>query len=570
MIRRTFILPLLAAVPCLTAAARPNILFILADDLGYADVNSFASHLTGDDPADMFYETPNIDRLTKDGTAFSQAYVCPLCSPTRASVLTGINAARLGFTTATPHVVRSYASTGTTPPAGYLPHDAMFWGDDIDTPQALLNGSTLLALPTGRKDDGGRDVTTFAEALDGYRRAFLGKWHLGGHGADGHQPSDQGFKELAWFDSGASPFFRWRGLWNRSANTNPAVMKGRHTWGNAGEPGGSDYLTDDLTDRADRFIRNHHEKSPDTPFLLYLCHFAVHEPLEAKPDDIRHFETKPAKGRNGHDNATYAAMIRSLDQSVGRLMATLDDLQIASNTLVVFLSDNGGVSWTTMKGKKPVTSNKPLKGGKAMMYEGGIRVPLVVRWPAKVRAGVWCDEPVHCTDLFPTFVEASGGNPEETIQRLGLDGQSIMPLLDKDGNASVFHREQPFFWHYPFNVAPLDPDDKLPLTPHSAIRKGDMKLIYDWHGGLRLYNIAKDPFETHDLADEKPDLAKSLFRELNDWIDAKVDVKYTPALNPDYDPAAEIRKLPFTDLRGKLLGPDRTIRAAAGDPRLAP
>lgn len=565
-------LPLLAS--CLlvcgvhAAAAGPNILFILADDLGYTDVNAFAARLTGERPERMFYETPNIDRLVSEGTAFSQAYACPLCSPTRASLLTGINAARLGFTTATPHTAQSYHARGVNPPVGYLPHDVIHWGDDLPAPQPLLNASSLLALPAGRADDAGRDALTIAEALSGYRSAFIGKWHLGGHGAAGHQPRDHGFEEVCYFDAGGSPFFQWAGLWNRKQKHHPSMPQDELLWGSSGEPTGKTYLTDDLTERACRFIRSHHERSSGRPFLLHLCHFAVHTPLQAKPEDVARFETKPAKGWNGHSNPVYAAMIRGLDESVGRLMATLEELGIARDTLVIFMSDNGGVSWVTRSPDAPITSNSPLKGGKAMLFEGGIRVPLVFRWPDRIAAGRWADTPVHCSDLFPTLIDASGGNAEALRKKTGFDGQSLMPLLEQ-GSAAAFPESRTMIWHYPFNAAPLHPDDGLPVTPQSAIRKGDMKLIFDWSGRLYLHDIAADPFERDNLAVKLPGFARRLFLELNDWLDANVEPKYMPALNPEYDSAARNRTRPFTDLRRHFLGPDRAIRTASSDPRLA-
>jgi len=564
----TCLLTVFVACPDASASTRPNIVFILADDLGYTDVNAFASRITGESKDKMFYETPNIDRLAAGGIAFSQGYAYQLCSPTRASLLTGRDAPKLGITTATPSAVRSYYNSGKTPPPGYLAQDAIHWGDDIRTPQALLNGSTLLALPSGRPEDGGRNALTFAEALPEYRSAFLGKWHVGGHGSVGYQPGDQGFEPLAYLDSGGSTFRNWRATWDRKKLLFPATPQKELEWGKAGEPTGEAYLTDDLTVRADRFIRSHHASHPEQPFLLYLCHFAVHAPIQAKQGDIDYFKSKPTRGWRGHKDPAYAGMIRALDQSVGRLMGTLDELGLNENTLVIFMSDNGGVSYFTEKNKETVTSNSPLKGGKATLFEGGIRVPLIFHWPAAIPAGKWCDVPVSASDLFPTIVQAGGVDPLALRGKDLIDGRSLMPLFKDPGNSSKGYNRDTFIWHYPFNVAPLDPDDGFALTPYSAIRKGDFKLIFNWSGRIYLHDISKDPFERHNLADEMPEVTQRLFRELNEWLDANVETKYMPALNPAYDPASEVRKTPFVDLRRQFLGPEKAIRPAKDDSRL--
>lgn len=538
---------------------RPNVVFILADDLGFADVNAFAARATGVPAARQYYETPHLDRLAAEGLSFSQARATQLCSPTRASLLTGRHAAKIGFTTATPHFARSWSDRGLDPPGDYLAEDAVYWGDALKIPQALLNGTTLLALPAGRPGDKGRDETTIAEALTGHRSAFIGKWHVGGHGAAGYQPQDQGFETISFYDEGASPYFDWRKRWNGTDGEGPAR-------GDSGKDCGEEYLTDELTAQTVDFIRTHARTRPDEPFLLYLAHFAPHTPLEAKPADIAHFESKEARGWNGHRDPVYAAMIKSLDDSVGAVVAALDEIGLTDNTLVIFLSDNGGVSWVTQAGGEPVTSNAPLKGGKAMLFEGGLRVPLIMRWPGVIPAGVWSDVPVEVCDLFPTMLEA-GGYDTAPFYEAGLDGRSLVPLFADPANADKKYPRDTFYWHYPFNVAPLHPDDGLPLTPHSAILQGSDKLIHDWSGRLYLYDLAQDPSEQHNLAEKNPEKARELFVRLHDWIDAHVAVRYTPASNPDYDAAAEIRAAPFADLRRNYLGDDRAIRRPGADPR---
>ncbi len=546
------------------APVRPNIVFILADDLGYVDMNAYAARLTGAKPAEMYYETPNLDRLTREGTAFVQAYACQLCSPTRAGLLTGKIAARIGVTTATPNTVRTFYNQGLTPPPGYLANDALYWGDPIKIQQALLNGSTLETLPAGQALDAGRDEITLAEALTGYRSAFLGKWHVGGHGAKGWQPSDQGFEALAYTDEGASPYFNWRGVWdNRVKRPHPQMPQPELLAGKAGPDTGETYLTDALTATAVNFIQDRAAEKDRPPFFLYLCHLAVHTPFQAKPADIAYFEQKATRGWNGHRHATYAAMLKALDDSVGRILDTLTRTGLAENTLVVFMSDNGGVTYTD----PAATSNAPLKGGKAMMFEGGIRVPLVFRQPGKIAAGQWCDVPVDYADIFPTLLQLTQHDPAPHYAR--IDGRSLAPLLADPANAQRGYARDTHYWHYPFNVGIVHPDDGLPPAPHSAMREGDWKLIFDWSGKLYLHNLRTDWREEHNLAESQPAKARELFTKLNQWLDANVATKYTPLLNPNYEPSKESRSRAFVDLRKQHLGENYAIRAAASDPRIA-
>lgn len=552
----------LAAASNAAAVHRPNIVFILADDLGYTDVNAFAAHITGAKPARMFYETPNLDRLAREGTAFGQAYSTQLCSPTRAGLLTGRNSAKLGVMTASPATVRTYYNQGLTPPPGYLANDAVYWGDQIKTPQALLNASTLDALPSGQPLDQGRDETTIAEALTGYHSAFIGKWHLGSHGARGWQPHNQGFEELAYFDEGSSPYFDWRQLWDSRKKPFPKMPQPELVRGKTDPASSKAYLTEALTDTAIDFLKQQAAAADAKPFFLYLCHFAVHAPFQAKPEDVACFQTKSTLGWNHQSNVVYAAMVKSLDDSVGRVLQTLAQTGLESNTLVVFMSDNGGVTYTT----PAATCNAPLKGGKAMLFEGGIRVPLVFRWPDHIPAAQWSDVPVTYEDIFPTLLDLVGMDPKPHYSR--IDGRSLKPLFSDVANRKRAYPRDTFFWHYPFNVVVINPEDGQPLTPHSAFRQGDYKLIFDWSGRLLLYNLKNDMGEEHNLAQANPAKTKALFRELNRWLDKNVAVKYTPALNPDYDPAKEVRSNPFLDQRKALLGEKEAIRAAQSDPRL--
>lgn len=552
-----------AAMPTPWAGARPNVVFILADDLGIVDIAAYAAHFTGASTQEIYYQTPHLDRLVTDGLAFSQAYACQLCSPTRAALLTGKNAARLGFTTATPGSVRSYYNQGQSPPVGYLSQDAIYWGDDIRIEQVFWNGSTLLALPAGQPGDQGRDEITLAEALTDHQSAFIGKWHVGGHGSQGWQPTAQGFQEISYFDAGGSPFFNWSRHWNNRTKPHPAMPQPELLMGRTGADYGHDYLTDELTEHAVRFIEARSQQ-PKDPFFLYLCHFAVHSPWQAKASDVADFNDRSTRGWNGQDHAVYAGMVRALDDSVGRIRETLHRTGQADNTVLVFMSDNGGVNWRP----DGPTTNAPFKGGKAMLFEGGIRVPLVVCWPGRITPGRWCAVPVHASDLFPTLLDLTGYDVTPYLRDARIDGRSLKPLLQDPGNASGTYSRKAFFWHYPFNVIPPHPDDGLALTPHSAIRKGDYKLIHDWSGRLWLHDLRTDPYERDNLAEKQPQRAQALFRELHDWLDANVELKYHPALNPDYDPSGAAQTHPFVDLRRKILGKDRAIRQAESDVRL--
>ena len=524
--------------------SKPNIIFILADDLGYTDVNCFARQITGTPSEKQFYETPNIDRLAKRGVSFSQAYACPLCSPTRSSLLTGKYASRLGFMTATAGTANTFYIWGIEPEEGFHEQDC-YWSDaTIKNPLALLNGYTLIALPSGQPQDKGRDEISMAEALKSYNSAFLGKWHLGGHGSEGYQPHDQGFEEIAYFDAGGSPYFNWRASWDRKEKHYPKMRQAQLVQGKAGEDLHFDFLTEDLTQRALNYIDQHATWPDGKPFFLYFCQFAIHGPWQAPDSTIRYFDKKPTKGWKGQTNATYAAMIRHLDLSVGKIITKLDEKGIAGNTVLVFMSDNGGITFGDGKMNPPLTTNSPLTGQKANVYEGGIRVPLIISYPGKIKGNKWCDQPVDCNDLFPTLVELAG-EPKPTHK---IDGQSLATLLTDVKNKKKSYTRDTYFWHYPLNVIYMNWEDNLPFTPHSAVRKGDFKLIFDWHGRLRLFNLRTDVSEKNNLARLMPEKTRELFGILMDYLENNVDKKYLPRPNPSYDPATEIRKDPFVDL----------------------
>jgi arylsulfatase A-like enzyme len=433
-------------------------------------------------------------------------------------------------------------------PVGQYPHDVIYHYDQIDIEQAWINASSNTALPAGTSFDGGKDVISLAEALPDYHSAFIGKWHLGGIGAAGYQPADQGFHPIAWYDAGGSPYFNWRGAWdNREKTMYPQAPQDEWMMGDAGSETGEDYLTDDLTRQALDYLEKR-AMVKDQPFFLYFCHFAVHGPWQAKAEDSTYFADKSTRGWNGHDKANYAGMIRGLDNSVGSILAKLEETGLDENTLVIFFSDNGGWDYRFSRGEMG-TVNAPLRGGKACLSEGGIRVPLIFYWKGKISGGQWCDIPVDCTDLYPTVIQAAGYDIQPYIEQEGIDGRSLLPLLSDLDNRKGAYDHDTRFWHYPFNVSVYSPFDGQFLTPRSAIMQENYKLIFDWHGRLKLFDLDKDMEENHNLAGEMPEKAEAMYRELMIWLEENVDKQYWPKLNPDYKPRREARKdAPFVDI----------------------
>lgn len=393
---------------------RPNIVFILADDFGIVDAKAYAKHFTGTDTSKMYYETPNIDKLVAEGISFSQAYANPLCSPNRVSILTGIYASKLGFMTAMP-LRPTYYNQNLTVPEGYYAHDVLEHKDDIKIEQAWINATSNSAVPTGMDIDQGKDVVSIAEALKDYHSAFIGKWHIGGFGAEGYQPKDQGFESLAYFDGGGSAYFNWRTAWdNKSKKNFPEMPQAEWEIGDSGTNTGEEYLTDDLTQQALTFL-DKRAKIKKEPFFLYFSHFAVHSPYQAIEEDVNYFKQKETKGWNNHKDPVYAAMIKSMDRSIGAILKKLKKTGLEENTLIIFMSDNGGIdSKITPAGDG--TDNAPFLGGKATLNEGGIRAPLVFRWKGKLKEGQWVDVPVDVTDIYPTILAAAGYDSEEIIK----------------------------------------------------------------------------------------------------------------------------------------------------------
>jgi len=407
-----------AAASVLPAADPPNIVFILADDLGINDLGCYGR---------TEHATPSIDRLAREGMRFTSAYCAqPICSPSRAAILTGKTPARLHLTT-------------------YLPGRA-------DAPsQLLLHPQIRMQLPL--------EETTLAERLKarGYATACVGKWHLGG---EGFLPTNQGFDVHV----------------PGHATTTPSSEEG----------GKGEY---ELTAAAEKFI----DENRGRPFFLYLAHNNPHVPLRARQELVE-------KNR-GAFNPTYAAMIETLDDSVGRILAKLDALGLGDRTIVVFTSDNGGLH--VLEGAHtPATHNAPFRAGKGYVYEGGLRVPLIVRWPGRVRAGAVADAPVVNTDWVPTLLAMAGLPAAE-----GLDGVSFAELL-LQGKAPA---ERPFFWHYPHYT-------NQGSRPAGAVRMGSWKLIEHYEDGrCELFDLARDVGEAEDLALKEPARVAELRGRLEAW-----------------------------------------------------
>lgn len=439
------------------AATPPNVILIVADDLGWKDLSCQRSG---------FYKTPHIDRLASEGVRFTRAYAaCSVCSPTRAALLTGRYPTRTGVTDwIRPRV---WAKARPAELAG-LP------GYTATPKERLACPMNPYELP--------HEELTLAELLPAaYATAHIGKWHLGD---EGFWPRDQGFEvNIAGCGYGAPPTYFDPYITPQYPGGIPNISPRR-----AGE-----YLTDREADEAASFIRAHR----DEPFFLYLAPYAVHTPIQAKPDLVRAYE---GRGHGGQKNATYAAMVHSLDEAVGKVMRTVRELGLDEHTLVVFTSDNGGLD---VEGDP--TDNAPLRSGKGYAYEGGLRVPLIVRWPGVVKPGATDATPVISMDVFHTVLGAAGvALPADRP----TDGRDLMPILSSDGRVDP----RPLFWHFPHYRVP-------DVGPYSVVRDGAWKLVrfYD-ERGTELYRIEDDVAEERDLASTHPDVVKELDAKLDRWL----------------------------------------------------
>jgi arylsulfatase A len=501
----------------------PNVIIFLVDDLGWKDIGCYGS---------SFYETPNVDRLAKEGVRFTNAYAaCHVCSPTRASILTGKYPARLNLT-------------------DWLPGRKEF------PFQKFSNAEINQHLPY--------EETTLAEALKakGYSTAIFGKWHLGedpsgpkAHGFDVHVPDG------------------WNKGWPLTYYA-PFRLSGYD-----GEPG--EYLTNRLTDDALKYI----ESNRNNPFFLYFAHFAVHDPIEGRKDLIEKYNKKlvaqasrndppyilegnpdsphatsieertsllddeayegysglpnqTVKVKQRQDNTNFAAMVEAMDESLGRVRAKLDELGLTENTILIFVSDNGGMAAANFG--KPTrnidpskldkafsTSNLPLRGAKGWLYEGGIRVPMIVKWAGLKKPGSTCDVPVISTDIYPSVLEMLG---LPLLPKQHVDGTSIVPLLKGKDKLD----ERALYWHFPhYSNHGLQ-------SPGGAVRYGNYKLIeYYENNTVQLFDLSKDLEEKHDISKEQPEKVRELTAMLHQWrkdVNAKM---MSP--NPDYDPATAVK-----------------------------
>ena len=428
------------------APNKPNIVYIMADDLGYTDPVCYGS---------KYYETPNIDNLASQGMRFLQGYSCgPNCQPTRAALMSGQYGPRTGIYT-----------------VGNI--DRFDWQS-----RPLKPVENVVDLPLKK--------ITLADSLksNGYKTALFGKWHLGQQGE--HHPSKRGFDEAI-------------------------VSMGKHydfvTMPKVGYPQGT-YLADFLTNKAVNFINQNKEK----PFFLCVHHFGVHSPYEAKKELIERFQKK--QGVGGHNNPTYAAMLFSVDESVGRILKTLDDLNLSKNTLVIFTSDNGGVGGYTREGIRQggdKTDNTPLRGGKGMLYEGGIRVPYIFRMPGTINPGTTSNTPICSVDLYPTLHEFSKSNLPKNYK---LDGESYFSQLQGDTSKSL--KRSDIFWHFPGYLGAGE--NTYRTKPVSVIRSGNYKLLeFLEDGKIEVYNLIEDVSEKNNLASQMPDLKKELYDKLTNW-----------------------------------------------------
>lgn len=462
---------------------KPNILFILMDDMGWRDLSCCGS---------MFYETPIIDQLADEGIQFTNAYAaCPVCSPTRASIMTGKYPATVGLT--------DYLVSNAR---GYL----------IDAPY-------LHHLPLEEK--------CLARALkdNGYDTWHVGKWHLG---TEEYYPEKHGFD----VNIGGCEFGLPRSGYYSPYNI-PTLEDGPE----------HEYLTDRLTDEAVKLI----SESTDKPFFLNLCHYAVHVPIQIADDalvekyrkkaadmgldkvktfeegDFFPCESKKDKRivrRLVQSDPYYAAMIENLDNNIGRVLDALKESGKMDETIIIFTSDNGGLA--TAEGSP--TCNKPVSEGKGWMYDGGLRVPLVIRWPEAIRAGTKCDEPVISSDFYPTLLEAAC---IELMPQQHVDGVSLMPALE--GNEE-FERG-PVFWHYPHY-------GNQGGTPGCAVRFKNYKLLYFFEKeDCELYDYDRDMEEKYDISKIQPDVCEKLRKMLFDWLD-QIEAKF-PTKNPDFVPWRE-------------------------------
>ncbi len=440
-------------------AAKPNVVFFFIDDMGWTDLGFMGS---------KYYESPHVDKLAKEGMVFMNAYAAaPNCAPSRACLMSG----------------------------QYSPRHGVYTVSNSDRGSAKHRK----LIPTKNTIHLAEKFVTMGEALQagGYVTATMGKWHLG------DDPATQGFDVNIAGKSWGSP--------------SGGGYHSPYKYPNLEQKEKGEYLTDRLGVEACKFI----EKNKDKPFFLYLTHYSVHTPIQAKPELKKKYEAKKPTER--HKNAAYAAMIESTDDSVGAVLCKLEELGLSDNTIVLFFSDNGGHGG--------VTSNAPLRGSKGMLYEGGIREPMIVKWPGVTKPGSVCRENVIGVDFYPTLLEVTKTPaPKDYL----LDGLSLVPLLE---NPQAKLKRKALHWHFPAYLQGYTVrHGNFRTTPAGAVRMGDWKLIEFFEDGtLELYNTGKDISENKNLAKEMPAKVKEMHQVMLAWrkhTRAPVPTK----LNPAYDP----------------------------------
>lgn len=480
---------------------KPNVVFILADDLGWADTTLYGHT--------KFYQTPNLERLAKRGMTFTRAYsASPLCSPTRSAIITGLSPAR----------------TGITAPSCHLPQVVL---EATPGKKAPVDKKVIMPDPVTRLKT---DYRTLAESLKdaGYATGHFGKWHLG---SEPYSPLQQGFDVDVPHWAGAGP-----------AGSYVAPWKFKDFDADPGEP--DQHIEDRMAKEAVAFM----EKHKDGPFYLNYWMFSVHAPFDAKKDLIEKHRGRvdPADPQR---SPTYAAMVGSMDDAVGTLLDSLDRLKIGDNTIIIFTSDNGGNMYDEVDDTTP-TSNAPLRGGKATLFEGGTRVPCVIAWPGVTAPGSRNDTIIQSEDFYPTILAGLGLKPAPDQK---FDGISILPVLKGEDPARSST----------FQYFPHDPGVPDWLPPGVSVHRGDWKLIRIFHCGDNgahrhlLFNLRDDPGEKNNLAAQEPEVVRELDALITRFLDGTKAV--VPIANPDFDPAKY-----HPELEGRQKPKDKTSDALTG------
>ena len=455
---------------CAAESKQPNIVFFFVDDMGWQDTSvPFHTKATA---LNKRYRTPNMEQLVEQGMQFTQAYACALCSPSRVSLMTGVNAARHRVTNWTLHKDKAHENDRAK----------------VEAPEWNLNG--LSPLPNGERTFHAVTLPMLLRKA-GYRTIHAGKAHFGADGTPGENPEDLGFDVNIAGHCAGGP-----GSYHGKYNFSAAFREGSRIWDVPGLDkyhGTDTYLNEAITIEANKAMDA--AVADRKPFYLYMSHYAIHAPFEADARFVDRYHEAGLKGKH----AAFASMIESMDKSLGDILANLKRHGIEKNTIVVFMSDNG-----SPPGMPP---NLPLRGCKLRPYEGGIRVPLIVRWPGVVEAKTRNRHYVMIEDIFPTFLEIAGLTDYEQVGG-PIDGVSFVPLLKRQ--LAGYPKDRPLYWHYPNTYF---------QSPYSIIRQGDWKLIY-YHASrhYELFNLTDDLSEKENLTDDKPGIRQELAKQLGQYL----------------------------------------------------